>query len=38
MTTSAWWFMSIVWGVVIANTGYCFWKLLNSRRDLDSTE
>jgi heme/copper-type cytochrome/quinol oxidase subunit 2 len=38
MTASAWWFMAIVWGVVIVNTLYCFWKLLTSRRDFDSGE
>jgi heme/copper-type cytochrome/quinol oxidase subunit 2 len=37
MTTSAWWFMIIVWGVVIVNTLYCFWKLLNSSRGIDDS-
>lgn len=38
MTTEAWIFLFVVWGVILANTGYCFWKLLTSERRLDGDE
>ncbi len=38
MSTSAWVFMSIVWGVILVNTGYCFYKLLTSEKQLGSDE
>ena len=34
MTAQAWVFMLVVWAVIIGMTGYCFWKLLTSDRDL----
>jgi hypothetical protein len=34
MTTEAWVFMIAVWAVIIALTGYSFWKLLTSERQL----
>lgn len=38
MTISATLFLVVVWGVIIAATGHCFWKLMNSNRNFDSTE
>jgi len=38
MTTESWTFLIVVWGVILANTGYCFWKLLTSKRRLDGDE
>jgi hypothetical protein len=35
MSTSAWIFMMIVWGVILAATSHCFYKLLTSERRLD---
>jgi hypothetical protein len=32
MTTSAWILMLSVWSVILAITGYCFYKLLTSER------
>lgn len=34
MTGEAWAFMAIVWAVIIGMTGYCFYKLLTSERQL----
>lgn len=38
MTGEAWVFMVIVWAVIIGMTGYCFWKLLTSERQLGGGE
>jgi hypothetical protein len=38
MTTEAWTFLLVVWGVILANVGYCFWKLLTSERRLDGED
>jgi hypothetical protein len=38
MSGSAIAFMVIVWAVIIVNTGYCFYKLLTSDRQLGSDE
>lgn len=38
MTTEAWVFMLTAWAVIIGATGYCFWKLLTSERDLGGGE
>jgi hypothetical protein len=38
MATEAWIFLVIVWGAILANTGYCFWKLLTSERRLDGED
>ena len=38
MTGQAIVFMVVVWGVIIVNTGYCFYKLLNSERQFESEE
>jgi hypothetical protein len=38
MSSSATGFMFVVWAVVIANTGYCFYRLLTSKRNLGSDE
>jgi hypothetical protein len=35
MSTSAWIFMLLVWGVILAATGHCFYKLMTSERRLD---
>lgn len=35
METSAVVFLAIVFAVIIGNTLFCFWKLLNSTRTLD---
>jgi hypothetical protein len=32
MSNAALLFMAVVWGIVILNTLYCFWKLLTSDR------
>jgi hypothetical protein len=32
MSTEAMIFMTVVWGVVAANTLYCFYKLLTQRK------
>jgi hypothetical protein len=28
-------FLIVVWGVILINTGYCFYKLMTSERRLD---
>ena len=38
MTTAAIILLVSVWGVIIANTGYCFYKLMTSERRLDSPD
>ena len=38
MSTSASVFMLIVWAVIVMNTGYCFYKLLTSEKQLGSDE
>jgi hypothetical protein len=38
MSTSATVFMIIVWAVIVLNTGYCFYKLLTSEKQLGSDE
>lgn len=38
MTMSAIGFMVIVWGVILLNTGYCFYKLLTSEKQLGSDD
>lgn len=38
MSSSATGFMIVVWAVVIVNTGYCFYRLLTSKRNLESEE
>lgn len=38
MTTTAIVFLVVVWGVIISATGYCFWKLMNSKRSFDSND
>lgn len=38
MTTQAWSFMILAWLLIISQTGYCFWKLLSSERQLDDDE
>jgi hypothetical protein len=38
MTLSAWVFMLSVWSVILVMTGYCFFKLLTSARQLDGEE
>ena len=38
MTGQAIVFMVVVWGVIIVNTGYCFYKLLTSERQFESEE
>lgn len=34
MTTSAWVFMLTAWTIIATVTGFCFAKLLTSKRDL----
>lgn len=34
MSTTAILFMLIVWGVILGNTGYCFYRLMTSTRNL----
>ncbi|HMP01962.1 MAG TPA: hypothetical protein PKD86_02715 [Gemmatales bacterium] len=36
MTQGAWIFMLSVWTVVIGMTGFCFYKLLTSKRQLNN--
>ncbi|MGE3806924.1 MAG: hypothetical protein AB7K24_19845 [Gemmataceae bacterium] len=36
MTAAAWTFMIVVWTLIISQTGYCFYKLLSSPKQLDS--
>lgn len=38
MTMSAIAFMVIVWSAILLNTGYCFYKLLTSEKQLGSDE
>ena len=38
MSPSAAGFMIVVWTVIVVNTGYCFYKLLTSKRQLGSDE
>ncbi len=38
MTAEAWVFMLLVWGLIIGNTGYCFWKLLVSERQFGGAD
>lgn len=38
MTTPAWIFMLAVWAVVLGMVSICFWKMLTSKRRLDSEE
>lgn len=34
MNASAWLFLTVVWGIILANVGYCFYRLLTSKRQL----
>lgn len=34
MTIAAWTFMILMWGVIAGMTGYCFYRLLTSERQL----
>lgn len=36
MSTSAIGMIIVVWGIILSATGYCFYKLLTSDRDLSS--
>ena len=38
MTASGFILMLAVWGVILANTGYCFYKLLTSERQLQGDD
>jgi len=38
MSLSAATFMILVWAVIVLNTGYCFYKLLTSKRQLGSDD
>lgn len=38
MTGQAILFIVVVWGVIFINTGYCFFKLMTSKRRLDGDE
>jgi hypothetical protein len=38
MTTSAWMLMLSVWAVILAATGYCFYKLLTSERQFGDSD
>lgn len=38
MSLSAMVFLLLVWTVIVVNTGYCFYKLLTSKRQLGSDE
>ena len=38
MTTGAWIMMLCTWAVIAGNTGYCFYRLVTSKRDLSSDE
>lgn len=38
MADSAWVFLGVVWGMIILNTGYCFYKLMTSERRLDGQD
>ena len=38
MTPEAWIFMAAAWAVIIGMTGYCFWKMLTSERQLGGDE
>ena len=38
MTESAWLFLIAAWAVIIVNTGYCFFKLLTSKRQLNGDD
>ena len=38
MSWSAATFMIVVWAVIVVNTGYCFYKLLTSKRELSSDD
>jgi hypothetical protein len=38
MTPSAATFMLLVWAVIAVNTGYCFYKLLTSKRQIGSDD
>jgi hypothetical protein len=38
MSWSAGCFLCIVWSVIVVNTGYCFYKLLTSERQLGPDE
>jgi hypothetical protein len=38
MSGEAWAFMLAVWALICGCTGYCFWKLLTSERQLDGEE
>jgi hypothetical protein len=38
MTTEAWIFMICVWGLIISQTAYCFWKLLTSEQKLEDSD
>jgi hypothetical protein len=38
MTPMAWILMLSVWAVIIAATGYCFYKLLTSERQFNSED
>lgn len=38
MTTSAWILMLSVWAVILATTGFCFFKLLTSTRQFGGDE
>lgn len=34
MSATAWLFLTLVWGIILINTGYCFYRLLTSERQL----
>lgn len=34
MSATAWLFLALVWGIILINTGYCFYRLLASERQL----
>jgi len=38
MSATAATFMIVVWAVIVVNTGYCFYKLLTSDRQLGSDD
>jgi hypothetical protein len=38
MSATAATFMIVVWTVIVVNTGYCFYKLLTSDRQLGSDD
>lgn len=38
MTAAAWFFLAITWSLIIAITGYCFFRLLTSKQQLHPLE